>query len=145
MLYLQEMDLWLGTKIYWFDQNPKKCSDLPSIVTATFGIFIKRRPNIRNMPLLKISESRLTASALEAVNVHLSEKKGFMVIAHFLRKLPNGSCVQYKYSFLRYCLLFNITGVKSLFGLSLPGDCLGLNFELWRQIGASKFCIDNLK
>ena len=145
MLYLQEMDLWLGTKIYWFDQNPKKCSDLPSIVTATCGIFLKRRPNFHNMPLLKILESSLTASALEAVNVHLSEKKGFMVIAYFLRKSPNGSCVQYKYSFLRYCLLFNITGVKSLFGLSLPGDCLGLNFELWRQIGASKFCIDNLK
>ena len=123
----------------------KKCSDLPSIVTATCGIFLKRRPNFHNMPLLKILESSLTASALEAVNVHLSEKKGFMVIAYFLRKSPNGSCVQYKYSFLRYCLLFNITGVISLFGLSLPGDCLGLNFELWRQIGASKFCIDNLK
>ena len=145
MLYLQEMDLWLGTKIYWFDQNPKKCSDFPSIVTATFEIFIKRRPNIRNMPLLRILESRLTASALEAVNVHFSEKKGFMVIAYFLRKSPNGSCVQYKYSFLHYCLLFKIHGVKSLYGLSLPGDCLGLSFESWRKIGASKFCIDNLK
>ena len=35
------------------------------------------------MPLSKILESRVTVSVLQAVDVHLSEEKCFMVIAYF--------------------------------------------------------------
>ena len=35
------MDLRLGTKIFWFVQNPKKVSHLPSTVTVTRGTFFK--------------------------------------------------------------------------------------------------------
>ena len=70
------MDLLLDTKINLIVQNPKKGSYLPFTVTVTRGTFLKSWPNFRNMPLSKILESR--------VNVHLSEKKCFMVIAEYI-------------------------------------------------------------
>ena len=148
------MGLRLGTKIYWFVQNPKNSSYVPSTVTVMYGTFLKRIQNFRNMPFSKNIELCVTVSVLEAVDVHLSDKKGLMVIGkyffqilfHFtgqlLRKSPKYSRVPYKYPFLSCLVLFKANGVKSLFGLSLWVDCLGFSFASWRQIGGSQFaCI----
>ena len=78
------MDLLLGTKIYLIVQNPKQGSHLPFTVIVTRGTFLKRWPNFHNMPLSKILESHVTVSILEAVDVHFSEKKCFMVIAEYI-------------------------------------------------------------
>ena len=78
------MDLRLGIKIYLIVQNPKKVFHLPFTVTATRGTFLKSWSNFRNMPLSKILESRVTVSVLEVVDVRLSEKKCFMVIAEYI-------------------------------------------------------------
>ena len=78
------MDLLLDTKINLIVQNHKKGSYLPFTVTVTRGTFLKSWPNFRNMPLSKILDSRVTVYVLEAVYVHLSEKKCFMVIAEYI-------------------------------------------------------------
>ena len=78
------MDLRLATKIYLIVQNPKQVSHLSFTVTVTRGTFLKNWSNLRNMPLSRILESHVTVSVLEAVDVHLLEKKCFMVIAEYI-------------------------------------------------------------
>ena len=118
------MDLLLDTKINLIVQNHKKGSYLPFTVTVTRGTFLKSWPNFRNMPLSKILDSRVTVYVLEAVYVHLSEKKCFMVMQNiFLRKSTNYSRARFKYSFLRYWFLFKINVVKGL---------LAEFIEIWR-------------
>ena len=148
MLYLHEMELLLGTKNIdlpktdWTDIG----SQLLSTVTVTYGTFLKRRANFGNMPLSKNLESRLTVSVLRAVDVNLAEKKVLWLFQNiFLRKLPNYSRVRYKYSLLRYGLLFKINGIENLFGWSSWVGFLRFSFEWWRQIGASEFCMHNIK
>ena len=109
------MDLRLGTKIYLIVQNPKQGSLLPLTVTVTRGTFLKRWPNFRNMPLSKILESHVIVSILEAVDIDISEKQCFMVIAEYIfMQTANYSRARYKYSFLRYWFFFKINGVKGL-------------------------------
>ena len=80
---------------------------MPSTVTVTYGTFLKRRPNFRKIPRSKNLESRATISVLEAVHVHLSEKKKiygywkffffiilFQFLGELLRKSPNYSRVR---------------------------------------------------
>ena len=86
------MGLRLGTKIYWFVQNPKNSSYVPSTVTVMYGTFLKRIQNFRNMPFSKNIELCVTVSVLEAVDVHLSDKKGLMVIG--------------KYFFFKFCSFY---------------------------------------
>ena len=78
------MDLRLGTKIYLIVQNPKQGSLLPLTVTVTRGTFLKRWPNFRNMPLSKILELHVIVSILEAVDIDISEKQCFMIIAEYI-------------------------------------------------------------
>ena len=114
MLHLHEMDLRLATKIYLIVQNPKQVSHLSFTVTVTRGTFLKNWSNLRNMPLSRILESHVTVSVLEAVDVHLLEKKCLWLLQNtFLCKSTNYSRARYKYSFLRYWFLFKINGVKS--------------------------------
>ena len=71
------------------------------------------------MPLSEILESRLTVSVLEDVDVRLSEKKKFMVIAFFLYgnrpMTPAYSTNTYSYV-IGFCL--------RLMGLKAYLDCL---------------------
>ena len=66
-------------------------------------------------------QSRVTVSVLEIVDVHLSEKKCFMVIAEYI--FMQIDQLLYKYSFLRYWFLFKINGIKGLLA-----ECL----KIWR-------------
>ena len=126
LLNLQEMELWLGTKINWLVENQKKW------FLFALHSYCHARDMFQEEQHATFEELRITCDCFNFRSCRCTSlrekfygywKTFFFNFASFSRepfsKLPYYSCAGGKYPFLSYWLLFKSNEVKILLGMLL--------------------------